>query len=161
MRGRPGTVTLISRRGRGGKSAVDEVHTTTAWRPFSGACYPEEFIESVVSAIEQGALVVEHPNQHRYPGQLIYVVEIDEYLHLVPFVETDGTRFLKTIIPSRKATPAEAAIVNKEMSAEESDIVDRFERGELVRSPSPDAEGELEAARQAARNTFSKTRRVP
>ena len=63
--------------------------------------------ESVVSAIEQGALVdvVEHPNQHRYPGQLIYVVEIDEYLHLVPFVkETDGTRFLKTIIPSRKAT---------------------------------------------------------
>ena len=63
--------------------------------------------ESVVSAIEQGALVdvVEHPNQHRYAGQLIYVVEIDEYLHLVPFVkETDGTRFLKTIIPSRKAT---------------------------------------------------------
>ena len=44
------------------------------------------------------------------------------------------------------------------MSAEESDIVDRFERGEL--RSSPDAEGELEAARQAARNTFSKTRRV-
>ena len=63
--------------------------------------------ESVVSAIEQGGLVdvVEHPNQDRYPGQLIYVVEIDEYLHLVPFVkEMDGTRFLKTIIPSRKAT---------------------------------------------------------
>ena len=63
--------------------------------------------ERVVSAIEQGALVdvLEHPNQDRYPGQLIYVVEIDEYLHLVPFVkEPDGTRFLKTIIPSRKAT---------------------------------------------------------
>ena len=63
--------------------------------------------EGIVSAIEQGGLVdvLEHPNQARYPGQLIYVVEIDEYLHLVPFVlQTDGTRFLKTIIPSRKAT---------------------------------------------------------
>ena len=36
---------------------------------------------------------------------MIYVVEADEYMYLVPFVtETDGTRFLKTIIPSRKAT---------------------------------------------------------
>ena len=63
--------------------------------------------ESVVSAIEQGGLVnvLEHPNQDRYPGQLVYVVEIDDYLHLVPFVtQPDGTRFLKTIIPSRKAT---------------------------------------------------------
>ena len=63
--------------------------------------------ESVVSAIEQGGLVdvLEHPNQDRYPGQLIYVVEVEEYLHLVPFViERDGDRFLKTIIPSRKAT---------------------------------------------------------
>ena len=61
--------------------------------------------ERVVSDIEQGDLVdvLEHPNQHRYPGQMIYVVEIDEYLHLVPYVtQADGTRFLKTIIPSRK-----------------------------------------------------------
>ncbi len=63
--------------------------------------------EAIVSAIEQGGLldVLEHPNQGRYPGQLIYVVEIDEYLHLVPVVtQPDGTLFLKTIIPSRKAT---------------------------------------------------------
>ena len=63
--------------------------------------------ESVVSAIEQGGLmdVLEHPNQDRYPGQLIYVVEVEEYLHLVPFVIEGGSvRFLKTIIPSRKAT---------------------------------------------------------
>ena len=65
--------------------------------------------ESIVSAIEQGGLldVLEHANQDRYPGQLIYVVESDEYIHLVPFVtQADGTRFLKTIIPSRKATNA-------------------------------------------------------
>ena len=63
--------------------------------------------ERVVVAIEQGGLVdvLDHPNQERYGGQMIYVVDIDEYLYLVPFViGADGTRFLKTIIPSRKAT---------------------------------------------------------
>lgn len=62
--------------------------------------------DGVISAIDQGGLVdvVDHPNQGRYPGQMIYVVEIDDYLYLVPFVvEPSGTRFLKTIIPSRKA----------------------------------------------------------
>ena len=62
--------------------------------------------EIVVSVMEQGRLVdvVEHPNQDRYPGQLIYVVDIDETIYLVPFViQNDGTRFLRTIIPSRKA----------------------------------------------------------
>jgi len=48
--------------------------------------------------------VLGHPNQERYPGQIIYVVDIEQYLYLVPFVTAaDGTRFLKTIIPSRKA----------------------------------------------------------
>ena len=63
--------------------------------------------ERVVAAIEQGSLVhvLEHPHQERYPGQLIYVVDIEQYIYLVPFVrEADGSRFLKTIIPSRKAT---------------------------------------------------------
>ena len=63
--------------------------------------------ERIVSAIEQGGLVdvLEHPNQERYRGQMIYVVDIEQYLYLVPFVTgADGTRFLKTIIPSRKAT---------------------------------------------------------
>ena len=63
--------------------------------------------ERVVSAIEQGGLldVLQHPSQDRYPGQSIYVVDIEDYVHLVPYVtEGDGTRFLKTIIPSRKAT---------------------------------------------------------
>ena len=63
--------------------------------------------ERIVSAIERGGLidVLEHPNQERYSGQMIYVVDIEQYLYLVPFVTgADGTRFLKTIIPSRKAT---------------------------------------------------------
>ena len=44
------------------------------------------------------------------------------------------------------------------MSAEERDILDRFHRGEL--SSATNAEQEIKAARQAARNTFNKTKRV-
>lgn len=45
-----------------------------------------------------------HPNQKRYPGQQIYVVQVEDYVYLVPFVEDEEKIFLKTIIPSRKAT---------------------------------------------------------
>jgi hypothetical protein len=47
---------------------------------------------------------IEHPNQDRYPGQKIAVIRIDDYVYLVPYVENDEEIFLKTIIPSRKAT---------------------------------------------------------
>lgn len=62
--------------------------------------------EEVVFHIDQGDLldIVEHPNQDRYRGQRIFVVNIDHYAHLVPFVETEAAVTLKTIIPSRKAT---------------------------------------------------------
>ena len=46
----------------------------------------------------------DHPNQKRYPGQRIMAVEIDNYVFLVPYIPEDGKIFLKTIIPSRKAT---------------------------------------------------------
>ena len=48
--------------------------------------------------------VFEHPNQARYPGQRISVVAVEDYVYLVPFIETSDEIFLKTIIPSRKAT---------------------------------------------------------
>jgi hypothetical protein len=62
--------------------------------------------EDVVIAIEEGNLLetVKHPDKTRYPGQKIFVVRIQEYVYLVPFVEDDKKVFLKTIIPSRKAT---------------------------------------------------------
>lgn len=62
--------------------------------------------ENVTVAIESGGLlgVVAHPNQRKYPGQRIWVVAWDGYAYLVPFVEEDSYLFLKTIIPSRKAT---------------------------------------------------------
>jgi hypothetical protein len=48
--------------------------------------------------------LLEHPHPDRYPGQRIFVVLRDEYVYLVPLVEDEHTVFLKTIIPSRKAT---------------------------------------------------------
>jgi uncharacterized DUF497 family protein len=62
--------------------------------------------EQIVMHIERGDVLdlVVHPNQERYPGQQIIVVEIIEYAYLVPFVESSESKFLKTIIPSRKAT---------------------------------------------------------
>ena len=45
-----------------------------------------------------------HPNQERYPGQKIMAVEINNYVYLVPYVKNGEKIFLKTIIPSRKAT---------------------------------------------------------
>lgn len=62
--------------------------------------------ERIVFEISMGneVAVVMHPNQDKYPGQMISVVEVDDYVYLVPFVETESEIFLKTIIPSRKAT---------------------------------------------------------
>jgi uncharacterized DUF497 family protein len=62
--------------------------------------------EQVVVAVETGGLleVLRHPNSARYPGQRIMVVAWDGYAYLVPYVEEVDHFFLKTVIPSRKAT---------------------------------------------------------
>lgn len=62
--------------------------------------------EHIVIAIESGGLldILEHPNTERYPAQKILVVHCDNYVYLVPFVEASDHFFLKTVIPSRKAT---------------------------------------------------------
>jgi len=61
--------------------------------------------ESIAVRIAQGAVidVYDHPNQERYPGQQFFVIQVDEYVYLVPFLEQGEQVFLKTIIPSRKA----------------------------------------------------------
>jgi hypothetical protein len=47
---------------------------------------------------------IEHPNQEKYPNQFVFVIEINNYVYLVPYVENESETFLKTIIPSRKFT---------------------------------------------------------
>lgn len=62
--------------------------------------------EQLVVAIEAGGLldIVIHPNLKKYPRQQVFVVACQGYVYLLPFVEEDDHYFLKTIIPSRKAT---------------------------------------------------------
>jgi uncharacterized DUF497 family protein len=48
--------------------------------------------------------ISEHPDQVTYPGQKIYFILVDGYVYLVPHVIEHEYIFLKTIIPSRKAT---------------------------------------------------------
>ena len=74
--------------------------------------------EEIVFHVERGDLldILVHPNPERYGGQRIFVVRREDYVYLVPFVEDEQTVFLKTIIPSRKAT--------KQYLGEESDHED-------------------------------------
>jgi len=66
-----------------------------------GVCF-----EQVVILMERGEILdtIEHPNQNKYPGQKIAIVVIEDYVYLVPYVENNDEIFLKTMIPSRKAT---------------------------------------------------------
>lgn len=62
--------------------------------------------EEVLSSISQGGLVavMDHPNRAKYGHQKMFVVRIQDYAYLVPYVESEDEIFLKSIIPSRKAT---------------------------------------------------------
>ena len=62
--------------------------------------------EDVILALESGKLLddIQHPNKEKYPNQNIFIIliEIKDYVYLVPYVEDDTSIFLKTIIPSRQ-----------------------------------------------------------
>ncbi len=62
--------------------------------------------EDVLLAIEEGRLldIIGNPNQDRYKGQKVYVVEINKYIYFVPFLRRGNEVLLKTIIPNRKLT---------------------------------------------------------
>ena len=84
---------------------------TISWSPEKNKLLQEErglSFEDVVLHISNGDILdtFEHPNQERYPGQQIHVIDIEGYAYLVPFLESEDEVFLKTIIPSRKATKA-------------------------------------------------------
>lgn len=59
--------------------------------------------EDIVIAIDEGRLLVtlDHPKR---VNQKIYIVNVEEYAYVVPFVEDELKKFLKTIYPSRKMT---------------------------------------------------------
>jgi len=64
--------------------------------------------EKIVFHLSHGDVwkLADHPDQDSYPGQRIYFVVVDNYVYLVPHIVESDYVFLKTIIPSRKATKA-------------------------------------------------------
>ncbi len=80
-----------------------------AWNHEKNAQLIEErdiSFERVIYHIQNEGLldVIKHPNSSKYPNQRMFIVNINNYAYLVPYVENDTEIFLKTIIPSRKAT---------------------------------------------------------
>ena len=66
-----------------------------------GVCF-----EDIIALINENKVldIIDHPNQVKYPRQKIYVVDVDGYCYLIPYIKNGRQIFLKTIIPSRKAT---------------------------------------------------------
>ena len=62
--------------------------------------------EDILYYIENNLLIddIEHPNKEKFSNQRIMVLNINNYIYLVPYVETEDEIFLKTKIPSRKGT---------------------------------------------------------
>jgi hypothetical protein len=83
------------------KSINWNTEKSVALKTLRGICF-----EDVVFFIERGKILDDylHPNQKTYPGQRIMVISVANYAYLVPYVENEEELFLKTIIPSRKAT---------------------------------------------------------
>jgi len=62
--------------------------------------------EEVIAILDSGDIldIIDHPNKDKYSHQKVYIIEINDYAYLVPFVQDRNKIFLKTIIPNRKAT---------------------------------------------------------
>ena len=75
-----------------------------------GICF-----EDILFYIDNDFLIdeIEHPNQKKYLGQGMMVLNIENYIYLVSYVETKDEIFLKTIILSRKATKEYLEIKSK------------------------------------------------
>ena len=82
-----------------------------AWNPLKNQQLIQQrgvSFEEAIVAIQSGHLIdaIKHPNQKKYPNQHVFIVDINHYIHLIPFIEDEDKEqiFLKTIYPSRDAT---------------------------------------------------------
>lgn len=118
-------------------------------------------VEDITIAVESGGLleIVPHPNRAKYPRQKIMVVEVAGYAHLAPFIEEDDHFFLKTIIPSRKATRdlIKRESTMTELNPYELEVLQAYESGALQPTA---GKVELQRMRAAARATAIKDKRV-
>jgi uncharacterized DUF497 family protein len=79
------------------------------WNPEKNRQLIEErniSFENIIFSLQSGGLLddISHPNQEKYSHQRIFIISIDDYAYLVPYVENEEEIFLKTVVPSRKAT---------------------------------------------------------
>ena len=119
--------------------------------------------EQVVMHIEQGDLldIIKHPNNAKYAHQKVLVVMIKNYVYAVPFVEEDvNTRFLKTIIPSRKLTKKYLGAIMKEykLDKEEQALLESIENDEWVSVDN--LQNEINQHQEIAKNTLKKDKRI-
>ena len=63
-----------------------------------GICF-----EEIAYLIEAGKILAVEENPG-HPNQKIYILDMEGYAVIVPFVETENEIFLKTAFPSRKYT---------------------------------------------------------
>ena len=68
--------------------------------------YRNVSFEQIIFHLSRGDvwMIADHPDQKKYAGQRIYFVVVENYVYLVPHIIEKDCIFLKTIIPSRKAT---------------------------------------------------------
>ena len=71
--------------------------------------------EDVVALIYEDKVldIIKHPNIEKYPNQSIYILLLQNYVHMVPFVKQDGEIFLKTIVPSRKMNKRYKGVIDE------------------------------------------------
>jgi uncharacterized DUF497 family protein len=64
-----------------------------------GVCF-----EDVVAQIYEDNIldIIKHPNEEKYLEQKIYIIVLQNYVHMIPFIKDGDEIFLKTIVPSRK-----------------------------------------------------------
>ena len=96
------------------QQCIDNVRTNGYLRLMEFAFNPEKnellrrkrgvTFPMIIEAIAEKGVLLEfaHPNQAKYPGQRIMVVELEGYVYCVPYVTEGDTWFLKTIYPSRQ-----------------------------------------------------------
>jgi hypothetical protein len=62
--------------------------------------------EQIIIHLSRGDVwkITDHPDKSNYPGQKLYHVIVDSYIYIVPYMVENDFIFLKTIIPTRKAT---------------------------------------------------------
>jgi hypothetical protein len=83
------------------KSIIWEIHKNELLKKTRNVCF-----EDIVYHIENGHItdIIDNPDQEKYTEQKLFLIEINNYIYMVPFDETDEHYLLKTIIPSRKMT---------------------------------------------------------